>query len=67
MAQYSGFPQESFDTVFIILDKMDKIGLEGVAEELRKKDLPKKVLTLILDFSKKSLLISKVFATVKRN
>ena len=29
MAQYSGFPQESFDTVFIILDKMDKIGLEG--------------------------------------
>ena len=34
MAQYSGFPQESFDTVFIILDKMDKIGLDGVAEEL---------------------------------
>ena len=25
MAQYSGFPEESFDTVFIILDKMDKI------------------------------------------
>ena len=36
MAQYSGFPTESFDTVFIILDKMDKIGLEGVAEELAK-------------------------------
>ena len=36
MAQYSGFPQESFDTVFIILDKMDKIGLDGVAEELEK-------------------------------
>ena len=35
MAQYSGFPQESFDTVFIILDKMDKIGLEGVAAELK--------------------------------
>ena len=32
MAQYSGFPAESFDTVFIILDKMDKIGLDGVAE-----------------------------------
>ena len=67
MAQYSGFPQESFDTVFIILDKMDKIGLEGVAEELEKEGYAKKVLTLILDFSKKSLLISKVFATVKRN
>lgn len=36
MAAYSGFPEEEFDTVFIILDKMDKIGLEGVAEELQK-------------------------------
>ena len=34
MAAYSGFPEESFDTVFIILDKMDKIGLSGVEEEL---------------------------------
>lgn len=34
MAAYSGFPEESFDTVFIILDKMDKIGREGVAAEL---------------------------------
>ncbi|WP_455617506.1 histidine--tRNA ligase [Eisenbergiella sp.] len=34
MAAYSGFPEESFDTVFIILDKMDKIGLDGVAGEL---------------------------------
>lgn len=36
MASYSGFPEESFDTVFIILDKMDKIGIEGVAAELEK-------------------------------
>ena len=28
MAAYSGFPEESYDSVFIILDKMDKIGLE---------------------------------------
>lgn len=34
MAAYSGFPEESYDTVFIILDKMDKIGAEGVAKEL---------------------------------
>ena len=34
MAAYSGFAEENFDTVFIILDKMDKIGLEGVAGEL---------------------------------
>lgn len=34
MAAYSGFPEESYDQVFIILDKMDKIGKEGVAAEL---------------------------------
>ena len=36
MAAYSGFPEESYDSVFIILDKMDKISLEGVKEELIK-------------------------------
>mgnify|MGYP004453104483 FL=1 len=41
MAAYSGFPEEEFDTVFIILDKMDKIGLEGVAEELEKEGYAK--------------------------
>ncbi len=34
MAAYSGFPEESYTTVFIILDKMDKIGLNGVRQEL---------------------------------
>ena len=34
MAAYSGFPEESYDSVFITLDKMDKIGLDGVAAEL---------------------------------
>lgn len=34
MAAYSGFAEESYDEVFIILDKMDKIGLSGVREEL---------------------------------
>ena len=35
MAAYSGFEEKDFDTVFIILDKMDKIGLDGVAAELK--------------------------------
>ena len=35
MAAYSGFNEEDFDTVFIILDKMDKIGMEGVEKELK--------------------------------
>ncbi|MCI8390027.1 MAG: histidine--tRNA ligase [Roseburia sp.] len=34
MAAYSGFAEEEFDTVFIILDKMDKIGTDGVKQEL---------------------------------
>lgn len=34
MAAYSGFDEEEYDNVFIILDKMDKIGLDGVKEDL---------------------------------
>ena len=34
MAAYSGFSEEDYDTVFIILDKMDKIGLDRVKAEL---------------------------------
>lgn len=34
MAEYAGFEPEKFDTIFIILDKMDKIGMEGVRKEL---------------------------------
>ncbi len=34
MAEYSGFSSEDFDSVFITLDKMDKIGLDGVKEVL---------------------------------
>jgi len=36
MAGFSGFSEDKFDLVFIILDKMDKIGLEGVEAELIK-------------------------------
>lgn len=41
MALYSGFPEDSFDIVCIILDKMDKIGKDGVAEELEKEGFSK--------------------------
>ncbi len=41
MALYSGFPEEAFDTVCIILDKMDKIGKDGVAQELEKEGFEK--------------------------
>lgn len=37
MAAWSGFAEEAFDSVFITLDKMDKIGVEGVEAELLEK------------------------------
>ena len=52
MAAYSGFPAESFDTVFIILDKMDKIGLEGVAEELAKEGFAQQAIDTYLGLFK---------------
>ena len=41
MAAYSGFAEEDYDSVFITLDKMDKIGIDGVAEELAKEGYAK--------------------------
>lgn len=35
MAAYSGFSEEDYDSIFITLDKMDKIGLDGVEAELK--------------------------------
>lgn len=34
MASYSGFEEKDYDSIFITLDKMDKIGSEGVSTEL---------------------------------
>lgn len=34
MAKFCGFREEDYDEVFIVLDKMDKIGADGVAAEL---------------------------------
>ncbi|MCR4611411.1 MAG: histidine--tRNA ligase [Lachnospiraceae bacterium] len=43
MALKSGFNEEDLDEVFIILDKMDKIGIDGVKEELLIKCYDEKV------------------------
>ena len=52
MASYSRFSEESFDTVFIILDKMDKIGLDGVADELIESGFDKAGVDKYLDLFK---------------
>ncbi|MBO7357513.1 MAG: histidine--tRNA ligase [Lachnospiraceae bacterium] len=35
MATYAGFAEDKFDTVCVILDKLDKIGIDGVKECLK--------------------------------
>lgn len=61
MAAYSGFTEGDYDTVFIILDKMDKIGLDGVREELRKEGYPEASVNKYLDlFGKVTMDISGV-------
>ena len=54
MAAYSGFPEESYDLVFIILDKMDKIGLDGVAEELKKEGFAEEAVDKYLSLFEKA-------------
>ena len=38
MALYAGYSEDNISNVFIILDKMDKIGIEGVRKELTELD-----------------------------
>jgi histidyl-tRNA synthetase len=40
LAGFCGFEERSYGKVFIILDKLDKIGIEGVQNELLKADYP---------------------------
>ena len=53
MARYSGFPEDQFETVFIILDKMDKIGLDGVREELLKEGFSQESVASYLELFEK--------------
>jgi len=39
MSASCGFPTEKFDEICIVLDKLDKIGVDGVADLLRKMEL----------------------------
>ena len=52
MAKYAGFAEESYDSVFITLDKMDKIGVEGVEAELKEQGFDEKGIARYLDLFK---------------
>ena len=40
MAHFAGFAEEDYNDIFIILDKFDKIGLDGIRQELIAKGYP---------------------------
>ncbi len=52
MAAFSGFAEDSYDDVFITLDKMDKIGLDGVRSELLEHGYDSDAVTKYLDLFK---------------
>ena len=49
-----GFPEESLDTVCVTFDKLDKIGAEGVAAELREKEMPEEAVNKLGELISKS-------------
>lgn len=52
MAAYAGFKEEDYDSVFISLDKMDKIGLDGVMQCLTDDGYDSAISTKYLDLFK---------------
>lgn len=47
-----GFDEDSFDSVCIILDKLDKIGVQGIEKELIAKDYNKESISSIIEATK---------------
>ena len=67
MAAYSGFAEADYDNVFIILDKMDKIGLEGVASELAASGYEKESIDKYLELFELITTDVEAFVSVKRS
>ena len=47
IAKHCGFAEDRFDSVFIALDKLDKVGLDGVAKELTKDGHPESAIAAL--------------------
>ena len=54
MAAAAGFAEDSYGEVFIILDKVDKIGLEGVEKELLESGYPQAAVEAYVAFFRKA-------------
>jgi histidyl-tRNA synthetase len=49
-----GFPEDALDTVSVTFDKLDKIGADGVAAELRDKQMPESAITALAELLNKN-------------
>lgn len=49
IGQYAGVPEEQLGGLYRAIDKLQKIGLEGVEAELRKNDIPGEVVRRLLE------------------
>lgn len=65
MAAYSGFPEEKLDLAFIILDKLDKIGLDAVAREWREAGFLETAVETYMDLIKSLTVEKKGLAYLK--
>ncbi len=74
LANFCGFETNSHEKVFIILDKLDKIGIDGVQQELEKSDFPKTAIDKFIQIVNASLQsplnaddIAKMIPTIPEN
>ena len=66
MAAYSGFSEEDYDSIFITLDKMDKIGLDGVEAELKENGYAEESVEKYLQLFKRLRTMWRVYAHAKK-
>ncbi len=62
-----GFLSENLDSVCISLDKLDKIGPDGVANELRENDYSEEAISKLYEFISKPVTLDDVKALLKDN
>lgn len=62
-----GFASENFDTVCVTLDKLDKIGVEGVRNELATKNLPESAIQQVVEFFGKDITLERVENEISQN
>lgn len=67
LLQKFGFASESFDTVCVTLDKLDKIGTDGVRSELVEKGMPSEAIDKTINFFGSVVTLQRVEGEIGEN